>query len=186
MRFKKSLVEVTPDEGYDDSLLMHINNALAGKDMRAERIIGKTQAFSLEGIPDGWEPVRVGRPVCSAKAFEYETVKALCPQEIAAIESHAEFESWGNLAESLLAETTEEQTNVLVGNLLTAFNKATEVDGKGLTLSFTCYNKDNGGIYDKTCSHDDCIFEVQGTLQLTPAGEKFEDKTQDVSYAAFM
>ena len=128
----------------------------------------------------------MGYAACSAKAFEYETVKALCPQEIAAIENHAEFESWGNLAESLLAETTEEQTNVLVGNLLAAFNKATEVDGKGLTLSFTCYNKDNGGSYDETRSHDGCIFEVHGTLQLTPAGEKFKDKTQDVSYAAFM
>ncbi len=63
MRFKKSLIEITHDEGYADDLIGHINNALKGKDMRAERIVGKTQAFSLEGIPDGWDPVRVGRPV---------------------------------------------------------------------------------------------------------------------------
>jgi len=128
----------------------------------------------------------MGYAACQAEAFEYATVKTLCPQEIAAIESHAEFESWGKLAESLFDETAEKQISLLVGNLLAAFNKATEVDGKGLTLSFTHYSKDNGDRYDTTCSHEGCIFEVHGTMQLTPAGEKFKDKTQNVSYVVFM
>lgn len=58
---KKSLVEVTHDEGYGDSLLLHINNAFGGKDMRAEKIVASaTAASKIEGIPEGWELVRVG------------------------------------------------------------------------------------------------------------------------------
>ena len=40
MGLMKSLVEITHDAGYGDSLLMHINNAFGGKDMRAERVVG--------------------------------------------------------------------------------------------------------------------------------------------------
>lgn len=39
MTIAKTLVEFVHDTGYGESLLMHINNAIAGKDMRAERIV---------------------------------------------------------------------------------------------------------------------------------------------------
>ena len=62
MATKKSLVEVTHDDGYGDSLLMHINSAFGGKDMRADKIVNPVApAMQIEGIPDGWEFVRVGR-----------------------------------------------------------------------------------------------------------------------------
>ena len=38
MSTKLSRIELLHDEGYGDDLLLHLNNALAGKDMRAERI----------------------------------------------------------------------------------------------------------------------------------------------------
>ena len=40
MGLMKSLVEITHDEGYGDLLLIHINNAFGGRDMRAERVAG--------------------------------------------------------------------------------------------------------------------------------------------------
>jgi len=62
MRFKKALIEITHDEGYADDLIMHINHALSGKDMRAERVVKQVETNSkAEGIPDGWEFVRVGK-----------------------------------------------------------------------------------------------------------------------------
>lgn len=39
MGLTKSFIEITHDTGYEDALLKHINNALAGKDMRADRIV---------------------------------------------------------------------------------------------------------------------------------------------------
>ena len=39
MSVKTSLVEVTHDEGYGDDLVWHINIALSGKDMLAERVV---------------------------------------------------------------------------------------------------------------------------------------------------
>lgn len=127
----------------------------------------------------------MGYGACTTNAFEYETVKELCPKEMAAIESHADFESWGSLAESLRDETTSEQLNKPVTDLLKAFYEATSVEGSGLTLYLTHYDKDAGDRYDETYDHDGCIFEVFGTTQLTPAGKKFKDKTQDVSYVVF-
>lgn len=38
MGLRRSLIEVTHDEGYGDLLLTHINNAFRGKDMRADKI----------------------------------------------------------------------------------------------------------------------------------------------------
>ena len=59
MATKKSLVEVTHDDGYGDSLLMHINSAFGGKDMRADKVVDPVaSAMQIEGIPDGWELVR--------------------------------------------------------------------------------------------------------------------------------
>ena len=58
MATKKSLVEVTHDDGYGDSLLMHINSAFGGKDMRADKIVDPVApAMQIEGIPDAWELV---------------------------------------------------------------------------------------------------------------------------------
>ena len=39
MATKKSLIEVLHDEGYGESLLMHINHAFGSKDMSALRVI---------------------------------------------------------------------------------------------------------------------------------------------------
>lgn len=47
MGLKRSLVEIVHDEGYGDSLLMHINTALGCKDMRAESIVDE-QFLELE------------------------------------------------------------------------------------------------------------------------------------------
>ena len=127
----------------------------------------------------------MGYGACTTKAFEYETVKKLCPREIAAIENHADFESWGRLAESLRDETVSDQLNKPFTYLITAFYKATSVEGKGLTLYLTHYDKDAGDRYDEAYDNDGCIFEVFGTTQLTPAGEKFKDELKDVSYVVF-
>ena len=64
MAIEKTLVEVWHDEGYGDNLLLHINNAFLGKDMTAERVVKQPlPSVTLEGIPEGWELVRIGRPV---------------------------------------------------------------------------------------------------------------------------
>lgn len=39
MGIKRSLVEFVHDEGYGDDLLLHINAAIRGKDMRAESVV---------------------------------------------------------------------------------------------------------------------------------------------------
>ena len=39
MSAKRTLVEIAHDEGYGEHLLLHINSAFGGKDMRAERIL---------------------------------------------------------------------------------------------------------------------------------------------------
>ena len=38
MGLKRSFVEFVHDEGYGDDLLMHVNAAIRGKDMRAETV----------------------------------------------------------------------------------------------------------------------------------------------------
>jgi len=42
MAIKRSLIELVHDEGYGDDLVKHINIALRGKDMRAERVVATT------------------------------------------------------------------------------------------------------------------------------------------------
>ena len=39
MGVKTSYIELTHDEGYGDDLIQHINSALSGKDMRAEKVV---------------------------------------------------------------------------------------------------------------------------------------------------
>lgn len=39
MGTKRSFIEVVHDEGYGDDLLFHVNAAMRGKDMRAERVV---------------------------------------------------------------------------------------------------------------------------------------------------
>ena len=39
MSLKKSLVEITHDEGYGEVLIDHVNIAFRGKDMRADRVV---------------------------------------------------------------------------------------------------------------------------------------------------
>ena len=68
MGLMKSLVEVTHDEGYGDSLLMHINHAFGGKDMRAERVVGpvalsvKIEPTNPSEAPNSSMSVKVEKP----------------------------------------------------------------------------------------------------------------------------
>lgn len=127
----------------------------------------------------------MGYGACTTKAFKYETVKELCPLQIAAIESDAEFESWKTLAESIRDENISKAMSKQVKNLCEAFEAATTVEGEGLRLFLTAYDSDSGDRYDETHDKDGCIFEVLGTTRLTPAGKKFKDQTEDVSYVIF-
>ena len=53
MSTKLSRIELLHDEGYGDDLLWHINTALSGKDMRAERIIAAdTESQGCECLAD--------------------------------------------------------------------------------------------------------------------------------------
>ncbi len=60
MSTKRSLVEILHDEWYGEELLVHINIALKGKDMIAERIIEQSW-IDAEWPRDAAFPLRVAR-----------------------------------------------------------------------------------------------------------------------------
>lgn len=65
MSVKKTLVEIAHDEGYGDSLLLHINNAFEGKDMLAVRIV----TIEKTDQPHQEKPKQF-RPFANAAEFE--------------------------------------------------------------------------------------------------------------------
>jgi hypothetical protein len=129
--------------------------------------------------------------------IEYDDLKKICPEEIAAVEGEKFFNDigWGTIGqwlawddadqfkeeiEALYVNDKEDIDDVLdeyvkiydkhIVDLKDAFNKNT-----GLTLYFDYYNEEDGGRYDNPGDKDGCLFCVDGMVQLTPAGEKFKD-----------
>jgi hypothetical protein len=140
----------------------------------------------------------MGTFAVNSYVIEYDELKKICPDEIAAIEKEKYFDSVGwnsigywmswddpyqfeeNILESLdnpesehsekIAEEMVEVYDIHIINLQKSFNEKT-----GLTLYFDNYDEDNGDRYDNPGDKDGCIFCVDGMVQLTPAGEKFKD-----------
>jgi hypothetical protein len=127
--------------------------------------------------------------------IEYDDLKKICPNEIAAIENEKFFDTmtWGVIAQWLTWDDPDQLTDHIydiiesddadaivekyVGiydkhiiNLKNTFNAKT-----GLTLYFDHYDMDGGDRYDNPGDKDGCIFCVDGMVQLTPAGEKYKD-----------
>ena len=128
----------------------------------------------------------MGYAACSSIAFKYDDVKELCPQEVAAIENTEGFENWGEIARAICIGDDDFKHFVpLVDNLCKAFDKATETDGKGLSLSLLWYDEDSGDRYDEVEHKDNCIFDVDGVRQFTPAGNKFKDKLNYNNFVSF-
>lgn len=139
--------------------------------------------------------------------IEYDDLKKICPEEIAAVEGEKFFNDigWGTIGqwkswddpdpfkeeiEALYVNDKEDESeNVehifkeydkLINNLIKSFNKKT-----GLTLYFDTYDEDGGGRYDNPGDKDGCIFCVDGMVQLTPAGEKFKDIISERKWTQF-
>jgi len=128
----------------------------------------------------------MGYAACVTQAFKYADVKELCPAEVAAIEAVEGFETWGDLARGLWCEDEDFLPyKPSVDALCNAFSKATETNGEGLKLFLTYYDEESGDRYDEVSHHDNCIFEVGGVYQFTPAGERFIGKLQNATYVVF-
>jgi hypothetical protein len=139
----------------------------------------------------------MGTFAINSYVIEYDELKKICPEEIAAIENEKFFGDvgWNVIAqwfawddpdqfseciydlyvnsEEEVDDIVEEYTQVYdkhVTNLFTAFEAKT-----GLTLSIDHYDEDNGDRYDNPGDEEGCIFCVGGMVQLTPAGEKYKD-----------
>lgn len=120
-------------------------------------------------------------------AIKYDDLKALCPTEVAAIENHPKFETWGDLAYWLWVDDQEELGDFkdLVANLTASFEKATTVDGENLSLILTYYDEENGDRYDEVEQTDGCIFELDKVQKLTTPAEKLKEKLNYGSYVVF-
>jgi hypothetical protein len=139
--------------------------------------------------------------------IEYDDLKKICPEEIAAIEGEKFFNDigWGTIGqwlawddpdqfkeeiEALYTNDKEDIDDILdeyvkiydkhIIDLKDAFNKKT-----GLTLYFDIYDSECGGRYDNPGDKDGCIFCVDGMVQLTPAGEKFKDIVSERKWTQF-
>lgn len=129
----------------------------------------------------------MGYAASCGTSISYENLKNMCEKEVAEIESHSDFESWGDLAllvdNGLWDGIPESQQNLLslANNLCNTFEKTTE----GLKLSLTYYDVESAERYDEVEEKDGCIFDVDGVYQYTPAGEKFKDKLFRSSYVVF-
>jgi hypothetical protein len=122
----------------------------------------------------------------SGMAIKYDDLKELCPQEIAAIESHESFEDWGSLARGLwLDEENFKDFVPLVKKLEKSFKAATTTKSSNLKLYLTYYDEENGDRYDEVVHSDGCIFEVDNVYQLTPAGKKFKEKLHRNNFVTF-
>jgi len=136
----------------------------------------------------------MGSFAVNSYVIEYDELKKICPDEIAAIENEKFFDitGWGTIAnwqtwddpdqftdeiyfmnENIDDDTVEKYVEIydnLLINLNKSFHKKT-----GLALYFDHYDMDGGNRYDQPGDKDGCIFCVNGMVQLTPAGEKYKD-----------
>ena len=127
----------------------------------------------------------------SSFSFSYEEVKKLCPKEIEAIENHEDFSSWGTFALDVrdLNPANEPKLKKLIDDLVAAFNKATEVNGKGLDLRLEYYDEESGERYDEVEHKDGCIFVIDDDSveikTFTPAGDKFKKMLHYNNYCVY-
>ena len=139
--------------------------------------------------------------------IEYDDLKKICPEEIAAIEGEKFFNDigWGTIGqwkswddpdqfkeeiEALYTNDKEDIDDILdeyvkiydkhINNLFKAFHKKTD-----LVLYLDYYNEEDGGRYDNPGDKDGCLFCVDGMVQLTPAGEKFKDIVSERKWTQF-
>lgn len=75
MSTTKSLIEIVHDEGYGDSLLMHINHAFGSKDMRALRVVA-ANAHLIAAAPELYEVLKeILSCACSHDAGNYREIQ---------------------------------------------------------------------------------------------------------------
>jgi hypothetical protein len=140
----------------------------------------------------------MGTAPASAWTISLNNLQALCPKEVAAINSFCEELgiSWDEVAMALgdpmvgpeavdEFETPEtfEFLEKLWGNLATRFNHVTQVDGAGLDLYIGYYSQEDGDLYDSL--EESFYFHLGGVQQLTPAGEKFQDQVSFEMWTQF-
>lgn len=120
---------------------------------------------------------------CTGHCISYENLKKMLPNEIAAVESHPDFEDWSTVAQYNFDD--EDQLDGTVTALCDAFQKATEVGEHSLTLSILMHDPDEGSRYDEVSREGSCVFEVSGLFQKTPAAKKFDDVLEEFSVVQF-
>ena len=127
----------------------------------------------------------------SSISFSYENVKKLCPKEIEAVENHKSFSGWCTFALDArdLEPADEPELAKLIADLITAFEKATEVNGKGLVLRIEYYDEESGERYDEVEHKDGCIFVIdEDSVEIktrTPAGDKFKEMLHYNNYCVY-
>jgi hypothetical protein len=139
--------------------------------------------------------------------IEYDDLKKICPEEIAAIEGEKFFNDigWGTIGQwkcwddpepfkdeiYILYTNDKEDIDDIVEEYVKIYDKhiinlfKTFHEKTDLVLYLDHYNAEDGDRYDNPGDKDGCIFCVDGMVQLTPAGEKFKDIVSERKWTQF-
>lgn len=72
MGVKRTIIEVLHDVGYGDDLLRHINVAMGGKDMKAERIIDLSSIDEAKNTQELIEACKMAITACRKNLAMYQ------------------------------------------------------------------------------------------------------------------
>jgi len=125
----------------------------------------------------------MGAAPCYGWHISLANLREICPQEVALVEVlfPALDTSWGDIAKALsVDDEVPEVIGTALDKLRDAFEEATE-----LRLGIGYYDEDGGDRYDSVEHTDGCIFDVEGIMQFTPAGEKWKDKLSEDMWTMF-
>lgn len=136
---------------------------------------------------------------CHAHCVQWSNIRQLCPRQAAVVESLLQQHQtgFGGLARLLdechpyfadpakldLSKAAARRLKAAWKFLALAFQDVTMVAGTGLTLYLGWYEPELGDRYDEI--DGDYYFAVDGTQQLTPAGEKFKDLIELKSWTIY-
>jgi hypothetical protein len=127
----------------------------------------------------------MGTAGAHAWIISLKNLRAICPQEVRAMEEHEDFKGWSEFAEAIRDENVPKTLEPLLTNLVDQFEKATTVEGKGLSLSIGWYDEENGERYDEIEHVGGCYFEVDGVEVLSPAGAKFSKELDQANWTVW-
>lgn len=134
----------------------------------------------------------MGYSGCHAATISSESLAELCPETWGRfqadldrldrqLDDFAMCVAWGSFGSSWDELTVEVLTRAWEA-VQEEFAEVTRVGNSHLTVSLKYHDSDNGSRYDEVSGG---FFEVDGHKQLSPAGERFKDRIQEVSWAEY-